>query len=578
MVSSRLSSVTPKYTGRSKLTFLCELDHKFAIAASAIALLFSSVPLFAASMLAKPGEVFLWIHNHDVLQYWAFIHQAADGFILFNNPFSPLHNNRVYFSTYFTILGLFYRILPINIAIIYYISYILCAAFLLRQLYNCCTLFCSSRQRAVIAYVVLLGSAGVGWLVVFAWMIVRRDWTFLLNPRFPVVGTGGLAQDVSGNGMHVVTLLTSPLNTLAVGLFVLGLSSTYRIVSGQTRLRDYLYANAVAVLLPLTHPYTGLAYVVTLGLYAAYQAVVMLVDYVDLQRHTLYFGISSPLILGLTALSAPVLALGADPVVRSIASFRYTVPFVYFGLALMPSILFMPVGVGELLKSTRKKPGNVLLVVWAVAGFLCMQNGLIIPWRFTHVAFAPVVLLGIIGVFALQDIVRKPMARCIVRWMPAVLFVVPLPSLMLWALTQATITTAPSLVDAELTYFVTRDEAAAFDWLRSRYHAGTEVVLASMPSGAPIAGMTGLRVVTGHNSLEVNAAEKRKQVRAFFEDPFSDSAREFLKEYHVDLVFYGPRERAIRWTDMRSVPYLDEIFSNDSVSIYLVMRDRLGSM
>jgi hypothetical protein len=303
-----------------------------------------------------------------------------------------------------------------------------------------------------------------------------------------------------------------------------------------------------------------------------------MIGYVHLQRHTAFFGIGTPAALGSMALIAPALALGADPVVRNIASLRYTVPFVYFAWALMPSIVFAPLGIQQIVSEARNRPGNMLLVLWAFAGFLCMQNGLIIPWRFTHVTFIPVILLGIFGMYKLCDITRRPLARYIVQILPVMLLIMPLPSLCLWSVAQTTITRAPWINSAGLTYFVSHDEAFAFEWLRSEHRAGTEVVLASMSSGAPIAGMTGLRVVTGHNSLEIDADEKRKMIGEFYQNPYSASSMNFLKKYRVGLVFLGPREKMLGLSDMRAVPYLDEIFSYGSVSVYRVMKDKMAVM
>jgi hypothetical protein len=90
--------------------------------------------------------------------------------------------------------------------------------------------------------------------------------------------------------------------------------------------------------------------------------------------------------------------------------------------------------------------------------------------------------------------------------------------------------------------YITRDEAAAFDWMAANVPAGS-VVLAAPETGMYLPARTDARVIYGHEFETVNAAANQQAVEDFFAGATAPDS--FVARHHVDFVYYGPREREL---------------------------------
>jgi hypothetical protein len=111
--------------------------------------------------------------------------------------------------------------------------------------------------------------------------------------------------------------------------------------------------------------------------------------------------------------------------------------------------------------------------------------------------------------------------------------------------------------------FLSRDEAAAVDWLDS--NARGSVVLASPVLSQWLPGMAGVRVVYGHPMETLDGEETKAAVEDYFS---GTGSTRFPFERGVNYVVIGPREKQfggnINWDQFGSVFYFG------SVTIYLV--------
>jgi hypothetical protein len=95
-------------------------------------------------------------------------------------------------------------------------------------------------------------------------------------------------------------------------------------------------------------------------------------------------------------------------------------------------------------------------------------------------------------------------------------------------------------------------EIAALDWLSGRVESDN-VVLTSYETGNYLPARVWARVFVGHGPETVDFAQKKSQAARFFSNTRADGEwrRQFLEEYGIDYVFWGPNERKLG----KFVPY-----------------------
>jgi hypothetical protein len=110
---------------------------------------------------------------------------------------------------------------------------------------------------------------------------------------------------------------------------------------------------------------------------------------------------------------------------------------------------------------------------------------------------------------------------------------------------------------------------SAADWL-AKVASADEVVLAAYSTGNFLPTRMPARVFVGHGSETVHSIEKQAMIRRFFQDDGSTFHQQFLDEYNVDYLFYGPAERELDGFAPETAPWLQQIYDNGPVQIYRV--------
>lgn len=114
------------------------------------------------------------------------------------------------------------------------------------------------------------------------------------------------------------------------------------------------------------------------------------------------------------------------------------------------------------------------------------------------------------------------------------------------------------------------DEVAAMDWLAGRL-AADDVVLAAYATGNYLPARVRARTFVGHGPETIDLREKRALVDRFFDDATSDAWRkEMVRTWDIDVVFWGPEERALGAFDPRMAPYLVPAYEADGYAVFFV--------
>jgi hypothetical protein len=149
------------------------------------------------------------------------------------------------------------------------------------------------------------------------------------------------------------------------------------------------------------------------------------------------------------------------------------------------------------------------------------------------------------------------------RWRPAVLAMVAALSLTTNFVIYAASLGAQRNPDPKQGLFVTRDEAAALQWMAENVRPG-EVVLAGPVMGMLTPARTDARVIYGHPFETVQAETRKRAVEDFYAGRLTP--QDFLARYPVDYVFYGPTEKI--YGPLPGLPGWRVVFQQGEVTLY----------
>jgi len=185
-------------------------------------------------------------------------------------------------------------------------------------------------------------------------------------------------------------------------------------------------------------------------------------------------------------------------------------------------------------------------------------------------------VLATIGLYTrvlpwLQKRFKNRSPQQLARWASAALLLIVIPVnvyLIAWRFID--------LRRAEYPFYVPVQQIEAFDYLETQV-ASDNVVLSSLDNGQYVPALTGARSFLGHWAQTLDFFTKRELVADFFNAETSDSARRAtLEEFNVSYVLFGEKERELAQVneyelfDIAGADYLEEVFSNDTVTVYRV--------
>jgi hypothetical protein len=120
----------------------------------------------------------------------------------------------------------------------------------------------------------------------------------------------------------------------------------------------------------------------------------------------------------------------------------------------------------------------------------------------------------------------------------------------------------------DLPLFRPAGEVRVFEALRAEAPAG-QIVLAAYETGNALPAWAPLRVVIGHGPESVHLVELRLQVAAFYSQQISEAQRlEFLRQFDITYVFWGPAERLLGGWDPNQALYLRPTFQAGEYSLF----------
>lgn len=247
----------------------------------------------------------------------------------------------------------------------------------------------------------------------------------------------------------------------------------------------------------------------------------------------------------------------ADPTLQGWASQNTTPSLPSSALLLAYGLLILFLIPGAKAAWRRKSDWDVLLLSWVALALAMMHVPYSLQARFSLGLHIPVAILAAQG---LADTLKADWQRKLATLAMAATSTYIVVSL----LGRSPVSVA--LEHYKLMY-VSKHELAAYDWLRQHVPVD-KIVLCAPESGLMVPAYSGHKVVYGHLVETIDAANKAKLVKGFFQGGVDQAA--VLREQAIDYVLVGKREMALGKIDAEKLK-LDKVFGSGDVSVYKVM-------
>ncbi len=486
-------------------------DNVLLIVAAVAIVAATSLPYWLAYRV--PGDhVFtgILINPGDGNSYFAKMREGWAGSWLFTLAYTTAPGPGAFIFTYFLFLGHLARWVNASFDLIYHTARALGGLALLLTAWRFIGLFISGRRHRWAAWLLFALGSGLGW-VALPFGVFTSD--FLVPEAFPFLS-------VFANAHFALAL--------ALELWILrwtlpGLPPAAKAWHG------WVWLALATTLLAQVQPMVLLSAGLVIAGVAVWQAVA------GRSLRPLF----TPPILIFGALAVPWLAYDfaltlRHPVLAEWNAQNLTPSPPLWDAVIAGGVPLLLATVGFVRAARRRKPLDVILIVWLGLGGLALYAPFALQRRLSIGLWVPVCLLA---AQALRDVIwprLKPALRPVLLGVIALL-VVPTNLVVYMA-------TLGAVADRTPEVFWTADEAAALRWLDANAGA-TDVVAASPDMGLFIPARSPARVLYGH-PFETTHAERQEQLLLdFYAGRVPPDA--FVQDHNVRWVLVGPRERAL---------------------------------
>jgi hypothetical protein len=531
----------------------------------AVALIVTSVPYLVGWLRSTPDRVFggFAFAIEDGYSYLAKMKQGAEGLWLFQLPYTSEPHTPTLFYLFHLLLGKFSALTGLSTPLVYHLARVVFDAILLVVIYRFIAMFTAWRPVRRIAFLLIILSGGLGWLLILLeqvnWLdsapidlISPEAYTFLILYGFP----------------HLALART----LLLLGLIIWWSKPARDNQKSKIKNQKWIWAGlcwfGMGWLVPFYVAVIGA--IVIVGLLAE-AIVARKIDWREVGRATLAGLIASPPLIYTFVILAidPIWQVWADQlVILSPHPLHYVLGYALVGLLAIIGIV----------KTWRRRVIDPKLIGWLIAvPFLIYipfssQRRLIESWQIPLAFCAAIGLVYVVfPAWSRSRFVKRLTRRRrytvhgLRSWLLAGILLLSATTYALMLIEQ----TMRMIARVELGF---RDgaELAALRWLDQRV-TYDDVILSSYNTGNFLPVMVDAKAFLGHGPETAFSDEKRGLVQQFYAADTPDVwRREFLRRWPITYVFFGPLEEKIGQFDPRQADYLTLLYDRDGYQIYRV--------
>jgi hypothetical protein len=489
----------------------------FRISAILLAVLFSSAVCIFGYLQKVPGTSYTGIRSMNASDFnvnGAWVKQAQNGNLLFENPFTSNPQKPFLFRPFYVAISLPFQLLRLNPSVILHIWRIILSAILLIALFRILRIFDENPSRINIAFLLLAFTSGFGY---FFRDIVPASSDLQIPEAF-----------------LFLTLGEPPHFQYSILLLWSGIAAIYLYSQNQ---RSGLWIFLICLeLLWWDHPFDAFT-LITIGLLTLFlfdrwrKKLILLALILVISIPTLYYYF---------ALSKLPYAQGAaeqnlmpSPGIFSILT------------AFLPLLLLALVGAIYQYKIPERRKVIIFLVGWSILHFVLAY----LPVPFQRRLLSGVQLpLSILAAFALQQKIKKPV------------FIGLILILLTCTNFYVTKTQISELQRGGMPFYLPDQYDRAFQWLSMHNPKGP--VLSAFTTANFIPADTGMHAYWGHSALSPNIIQKGIEVKNFYNSPNPD----FIRSNNIRYIFVGWEERHYSTPELHS-PFTS-IYDQDQIRIY----------
>jgi hypothetical protein len=493
-------------------------------------LLIINLPYLVAFLTGQGNFIFngFLLNPIDGNSYLAKMQEGMQGGWRFFLPYTADGQGSAFLFLFYLFLGHISRWLGVAPIIVFHFARILGSFFMFIVLYRFCNWVFKISSLAWKAFVLCSIGSGLGWLVFPFEKITSDFWVaegypFLsayVNPHFPV-----------GLGLMLFIIMGVAQENGWIGklsLWILGILLAIILPFGMVVVTVVLSIKVLVTLFLRRQRVPWLHY----GC-AVFGGVLILYQYWE-------------------TITDPQLAIWNQQ------NLMLSPPLWDSVIAFSPALILAFLAVWYWLKN-HELPELEWIVIWFLSGIILIYLPFGLQRRLMVGLEIPIAILAIYGLATLQNQWSA--------WWKKRYFVI---LLMLIIPTNMLVLTAGyfGALKQDPIMYISRDEANAFAWIRTRTRT-TTVVLASPTIGTFIPAQTGRRVVYGHPLETIHADQEKQSVLDFYSGKLSTSdEKRYLNTHHIEYIFYGPREKMMGTTSLiESYPVA---FQSGSVQIFAI--------
>jgi hypothetical protein len=530
------------------------VEWRWVIVWIVVALIVSTIPYAVGAARSTSDHIFggMVIAIEDGYSYLAKMNQGAHGAWLFHLPYTSEPHTGALVYIHYLLLGKIAALFAVPLSVAFHVARLIAAALLLVVLYRFIAMFVVSRAARRIAFLLVVFSGGLGWLLI---LLGQPDW----------LGSAPLDL-ISPEAFTFLTIYAFPHITLARMFLLLGFTVLW--ADHSRPIRAGLCWLVMGVLVPLD---VGVVYAIL-----AASVLAVSIDRRrlagDLLSRSIVAGIMIAPIIFYSFLMFtfdPILAEWyAQGIMLSPSPLHYVAGYLVVGVLAL-------IGLKKNPKAERRDPKLLgWFVIVPVLAFLpfSFQRRLIESWQVPLSIFAALGLVyWLLPAWRRSRVVcwlathRRYSARGLRRWALAALLCLLFATYFLLLTEQSTRMLAqlpPS--------FRAGGEITALEWLSQRA-TFDDVVLSSYDTGNYLPTRVAARAFLGHGPETAYSDQKRELVAEFYHSATSDAwRREFLRQWPITYVFFGPLEKKVGQFDPAQTDYLTLVYDRDGYQIYQV--------
>lgn len=511
------------------------------------ALIFSNLYLFYGLVLPKEGLSYLGrrvINSQDTYTYVAFIEQARQGKILFENLYTTEPQSSTLIRPSYALLGGMASVMGISSIAAYHIGRLLFSIGFFVVLYIFLRQFFKTPKRRLLAFTVTLTSTGIGLLVGAFWSQSADLWI--------------------PESLTFLSLQEAPHFILSQTLMLV--SFTFLLKGFQKeRVKYFVFAFIPLVFLGFEHPYNLFICAGTAVFTGGYLWITKKVD-----RRTIILGVSSILLGLIVGNLYQFIETLRNPTLGSwAAQSNSPSPVNYlFGYGFL--IVFALIGLERYLNQ-RKLP-QVFLVAWVAATFILLYSPVFFQRRLVEGLHIPLSILATEGIiltaFFLSKFVLSKAKKYVVY--SAAIFIVACMGIGTINSVFADVNQVRQDSVEAYYYYILNSEANAMIWLRENTNS-SDMVLSNWFYGNILPGVTGRTVYLGHKAQTKDFEKKVANVNKFILNTDTKSAYKFLKDNGITYVYVGANDSMLSYGfKPEKKSYLVKVFDEGNVRIYKV--------